>query len=351
MTIAPVTSDPDRTRAVWALTAVLRGRRFIIGSAIGLAFLVGVVLLLRDRTYTSSATLLPVVGRTGGNLAGLAASLGFNLSAGDLNQNPAFYSELVETPTILLPIVERNFGDSSRPATLQDLFDIDESTPALRSEMAMRELRERLHVTLKARTGVVRIDATLESPELAQAVVLEVIEQLMRYNVSSRQTQAGAERRFTERRADEARTELREAEDRLRRFLQANRDAGSPALRFEQDRLQREVTLRQQIYTTLAEAFERSRIEEVRDTPLLTVVEAPRVPARADGRGIVFKTALAFLVGGLLALLVVVGRSALNAGESDDPEAAELSRHWAATRDDLRHPIRAVASAFRRAPV
>ena len=58
------------------------------------------------------------------------------------------------------------------------------------------------------------------------------------FNLEKRQSQAAAERKFTEERSEQARTELLDAENRLQRFLQRNRDFGNdPSLTFERDRL------------------------------------------------------------------------------------------------------------------
>jgi uncharacterized protein involved in exopolysaccharide biosynthesis len=71
-------------------------------------------------------------------------------------------------------------------------------------------------------------------------------------------------------------------------------------LSFVYDRLVNNVTLRQQIYTSVAQAYEQARIDEVRDTPVITVVEAPLLPAKPDPRPF-----FRMLVAGLLIALVV----------------------------------------------
>ncbi|HEY2806500.1 MAG TPA: hypothetical protein VGI92_11655 [Gemmatimonadales bacterium] len=323
---------------------VLLYRRSIVAAALLIAFVVGVVILVRHRTYTSSVSFLPVVGRSpGGNLAGIAASLGFNLGGSDVNQSPQFYADLVTTPTILMPIVEGPLsGDSiPQPVTLEALFKVKGSTVGERRDNAVEELQRHLHVTLKPRTGVVRVDATMDDPRQAHAVIVHVLDQLGTFNISSRQSQASAERRFTELRTAEAKQELRVAEDSLRQFERANRDRStSPDLRFEEDRRQREVNLRQQIYTTLAEAYERARIDEVRDTPVLSVVEPPLVPAEPDHRGVILKVLGALFAGSIAVTLFVIALSAMGILRTAGAEALDLEQLLAATRTDLRHPIR-----------
>ena len=91
----------------------------------------------------------------------------------------------------------------------------------------------------------------------------------------------------------EVRRDLQEAENRLAGFLKVNRDyQNAPDLRFQYDRLNREVSIQQQLFVSLAQSFEQAKIDEVRDTPVISVVEAPEVPARPDSRFLAIKVCL-----------------------------------------------------------
>ena len=137
-----------------------------------------------------------------------------------------------------------------------------------------------------------------------------------------RQTRARAERTFAEGRQAEALAELRAAESDLLEFLTTNRDVtGSPALVARRERLQREVTMRQTVYTSLRQSYEQSRLEEVRDTPTITVVEDALLPARPDSRKLLQKLVLAsaigLLLGGFLALVLARRGPAMPAREGN----------------------------------
>src|SRR5438876_484305 len=91
--------------------------------------------------------------------------------------------------------------------------------------------------------------------------------------------QASQERRFLGERLDTARAELRRAEGALEKFLQRNRSyPNSPTLLFEHDRLQREAGLRQDVYSMLTQAYEQARMQAVRNTPSISLIDHP-VPA------------------------------------------------------------------------
>ncbi len=121
-------------------------------------------------------------------------------------------------------------------APLQEIFDVSGSTPALRREAVIRQLAKRINAVALLKTGIVRVRATAGSPELARQIVEFVLDRLNWFNLVTRQSQAGAERRFMETRLDTAGIELRAAEDRAQSFLQRNRDyRNSPELSFQQD--------------------------------------------------------------------------------------------------------------------
>jgi uncharacterized protein involved in exopolysaccharide biosynthesis len=165
-------------------------------------------------------------------------------------------------------------------------------------------------------------------------VSLKIAERLLEglnyFNLITRQSQARQERRFTEGRLEAARASLRAAEDVLQRFLQANRQfAESPALTFQRDRLQREVLLQQQVVVSLAQQYEENRIREVRDTPVITIIETPILAARPDSRLWALIVCLGTVGGFCVGVLIVISRDAWrDRAMQRDPALGLLSSEW-----------------------
>jgi uncharacterized protein involved in exopolysaccharide biosynthesis len=67
-------------------------------------------------------------------------------------------------------------------------------------------------------------------------------------------------------------------------------------------RLEREVALQQAKYTSLVQSREDARMREVRDTPVITVLEEPQLPFIVESRKSAQKAILGGVIGGLLAL-------------------------------------------------
>lgn len=311
---------------------LLRHRRPILGTGLAAFLLVGVYTFVRHRTYTSTARFMPQATTEGAlaRLSGLAASFGVAVPSSDPGASPTFYADLLQSRDVLRRTVETPYtvltrGDTLR-GTLVELLDAHGKTPARRRDAAAKDLLENLDVRVGRETGTVDLEVTMPWPDLARQVAVHMIDQVSDFNLHRRQTKAGAERRFVEARLAEAADSLRAAELRLEGFLQRNREyRNSPQLTFTYDRLDREVNMQQQVYTTLAQSYEAARIDEVRNTPVITVVEAPDLPSGPDPRLALVKGVLAGLLGLGLGAFFAALRQALGGalGKARQPRPAE----------------------------
>src|SRR2546430_10409083 len=76
-------------------------------------------------------------------------------------------------------------------------------------------------------------------------------------------------------------SELRRAEEAVKTFYERNRGwQQAPELVFEEARLRRQVNIGQEVYLTLKREYETARIEEVNDTPVITVIDTAVPPER-----------------------------------------------------------------------
>ena len=338
------------------LVVVLRNRGMIALFAILLAAIVVSITLLLPRTYTSESSFMPQAQKNPTSLTGLAAQFGFSLPTSDPGQSPAFYAALATSRSILGQLVDSKYRfETDTGAAVGNLVQFYRSrgrTPGLQRDAAIRRLTDDVQANSVQKTGTVDLEVTSRQSVLSLQITQRLLGLLNEFNLHTRQSQAAEERRFTERRLEEVRQDLRVAEDKLQQFLQRNRDVmNSPELQFQRDRLQREVLMRQEVFTTLSQAVEQAKIEEVRDTPVLTIVQAPEAPVRPDRRGVVFKAILA-LLGGLAVGSAIAFWKAYteNATRLGSPEAAEFSSVRRELADDLLHPWRALSRVLRRSP-
>jgi uncharacterized protein involved in exopolysaccharide biosynthesis len=115
-------------------------------------------------------------------------------------------------------------------------------------------------------------------------------------------------------------------------FHQANRRFGEhSALTNEAARLERNVMIAQQLFVSLSQNYESARLEEVRNTPVITVLERPEGFVERQARGTVRKTIIAFVAGGFVVALIALARDLLarSRGRRDIEEFFDsLSRTW-----------------------
>jgi uncharacterized protein involved in exopolysaccharide biosynthesis len=344
----PRRSDPagSEISLIRLINIVLDHRSLVAASSLALFVLVVVVTLLLPRTYTVTSSFTPQSERMSSNLAGIAAQFGVALPSTDAGANPDFYVELLESRRILTETVKTKYtfptdtGEVS--GTLIDILGIEGETEGEREETALQSLQGMLQAELDRPSSVVTFEVETENPHLSAKIAQRLLDLLNRFNLETRQSQAAAERRFTEVRLGEAKQELLEVENRLQAFLETNRDIGtSPVLRFRQDRLQREVDIRQAVVSALAQNYEQARIDEVRDIPVITVVEAPKPPALPDPRMLLLRGVLALVAGALLGALVAFFFAYVRASRTETAdELEEFRRLKRAAAHDIRRPWR-----------
>lgn len=303
----------------------------LIGTLVAAASLLAV-----GRTYTTTVSFVPQGSRSG-QLRGLAAQFGFDVAGSEGAESPYFYVGLLQTKEVLSRVVTNRFDDGETAGDYATFVKISATDSAVRTDKAIKAFRSQLVVLADRRTGLVTIEVKEASPQLALQLASVLLEEIERYNRETRQSRAAAERRFVESRLVAARKEVTASEDSLQQFLVTNRQyQTSPELRFRFERLQRSVTHRAGVVSSLAQNFEQTRIDEVRDTPVISIVQPPQLAARADPRGSTRALALGMAGGVMIAFLLRLFLGSVARLRMERPEEYE---GWLATLRDLRSNI------------
>ena len=342
-------APPEADISLFELMTPLVSRwKLIALTALTCAVVAAVYLLLQRRTYTATTTFTPENSSSSGvmsglaGLAGLAGQLGL-ASTSSNSVSPEFFVKLAHSDEVLRSTLLKEFPDPDSAGgrrTLLQILDIKGRTPEARLQSAVRVLRRRVDATSDKSTGIVTLSVKLFSPQLSAEVAKYMVQLLNRFNLESRQSQSREQRRFSGERLAVAEQELRAAEQAQLAFLQRNRQyLDSPLLAFEYNRLNRQVMLRQEVYQTLTKAHEEARIAEVRDTPVLTVIDSAVAPVTPSGPKRVLGTTVALIFGGALGILLAYVAAARDrARRSPTPDYLEFR---AALEEARRAPPRA----------
>jgi uncharacterized protein involved in exopolysaccharide biosynthesis len=346
---APAASDKGEISLVEIASTMLRNWRLIVVLPVLLALAAGVWSFARDRTYAASASFVPQAaeGRSAGAAAALAQQFGVNLGTERPGQSPQFYVDLLlRSSTLLRQAVEAEYhlpGGQGQEwtGTLVQYWKFDAAGGRLPPwRLATEKLSEALSVSVSQVTGVVQLSVEADHPLLAERIAERLLQLLNAFNLEVRQSRAQEEGRFIGEALAEAQTELLTAEGLLQEFLRQNRQfVNSPELMFEHDRLQREVVMRQEVYTSLLRSQEQAKIDAVRDTPLFTVIDHPAGTAEPQGRGILMRALLAFVLGLIVAVFIAfVTEFARRSRQQDDPRYREFQGLARQAWSDARRP-------------
>lgn len=215
-----------------------------------------------------------------GGIAALASQFGISPAAG--SESPEFYAALLADRSILDPVVQDTFLTTKGSRTsLLDLLDAGGREPARKLELAAKKLGERSSTSVDDQTNIVTLTVELPDPVVAAEVANLLVARLDTFNQVSRRTEARARRVFVENQLADAKRALSAAEDSLREFYVRNRRIeDSPTLLFEEARLKRSVDLQDNLFQSLSQQYQQARIDEVRDTPVLTVLQPALVPTK-----------------------------------------------------------------------
>lgn len=324
------------------LTPLVRHWKLIFGTAGACALVAAVLLLLQRPVYTAETNFTPETPNTSGlasslvGLAGIAGQLGLGdaMSGG---ASPEFFARLLHSREVLRATLQTEFAAPGSPNTkrqLLDLLEIKGKNLEERLQLGAHRLTQATETQVDQATGIVTLSVEMHSPELAAATANRMLELLNEFNLERRQSQSHEQRRFTGDRLREAEQELRDAERAQLRFLQNNRQyEGSPLLEFQAQQLERAVQVKQEVFLTLTKAHEEARIAEVRDTPVLTVVDPAVPPAKRSRPRRALGVTLAFAVGTVLGIaLVYVGVFRRRVRRDRSPDYVEFQ----AALDDVR---------------
>ena len=138
------------------------------------------------------------------------------------------------------------------------------------------------------------------------------------------------------------RPELRQAETAVRNFYERNRGwQEAPALVFEEAQLRRQVTVSQEVYLTLRREFETARIEEVNDTPVITVIDRAVAPQRKSWPKVGILAVLGLALGGIAGCVWAYGADYVDrVRREEDTSYREFSGLLRQARRDLGAALR-----------
>ena len=246
-----------------------------------------IISLILPKYYKSTVTILPEteknkLGALGG-LTDLASLAGVNVGEASLVK---LYPTIIRSEWVLKNVLLAQYQseDSKDSINLVQFLDIAERTPELTYEKALKVLTEMLDVSMDARTNVVTVSIETRESQLSANIVNRVALELDRFIRTKRTTNATEQRKWIEARLVEVKADLTRSENALKDFREKNRRVSdSPELLLAQERFVRELQINSTLYTELKKQFELVKIEEIKNIPIINVMDAGRAAALKSG--------------------------------------------------------------------
>ncbi len=305
--------EPTLDFSLFALGAVfLRHGRVILLSALALSFAAAAKNWLREPEYSTRAIIRGQQRQETDLLSaadGLAQRLG--LSSAGRGLHPLRLKQVLNSREVLDSVGSRLYTveteDGIKRLHLADLLEVRRPGEERRRRRVRGWLRGAVLVQPDLPTSSISIVVRSRWPRISQSIAQQLISEVDRFNVETRQTSSRAEREFIEGQLDSAAHALTKAEVALQEFKDANREYGewSP-LTVEHGRLAEDVTQKRRLYANLRVRYDDAKVSEVRDTPVITVIQHPFLPEQPASQGLIRGAASGFVAGGLVAFMVVL---------------------------------------------
>jgi uncharacterized protein involved in exopolysaccharide biosynthesis len=246
------------------------------------------VLFIAQPVYESTAKIMSSSGgKSVSQAAGLAAQFGISLPTNQ-SEPEWVYPEIIKSRTLARAMLKRKFDTEKfgpQKPLLQILTYGGDEEPTVGLETIIKAGVNGVIGMIDIQQNGSFYDLTISAPEpvFARDVTIALIEELDAHQRDYNKAKTSEARQFIEERIIDTEMELRGAEEALKDFSDRNRRIGnSAALLLKQQRLSREVAVLTGVFTTLKQQLETTKIEEVKDSDYVTVLDPPEAPLQSS---------------------------------------------------------------------
>lgn len=234
--------------------------------------------------YESTAKIMSSSGSSTSQASGIAAQFGISLP-NDQNQKQWVYPEIIKSRTLARSMLKRKF-DTIKYGPQKSLLQIltygnEKPTTGIEKleSMAVDLFISMVNVSENIQTNIYTITLSASEPQFVSELNSALLEELDAHQRKYNKNKTSKARQFIEERISQTKKELQVSEEDLKDFRIRNRRIeNSPALQLEQQRLGREVTVLTGVFTTLKQQLETTKIEEVKESNYVIVLDPPEIP-------------------------------------------------------------------------
>lgn len=318
-------------------------RRKLFGKTLPIAFVLACIWILpQPRYYTSEVMLAPEAAGevTGGSLANLASSFGFNIGEGtgdaiypmlypDLFKSPDFIVSLFDVKltvplddgevlhtdyyTYLLKHRKKNWltypfqqalrsvkqwvkpqKDSERAAG--DASQLNPFQLSYADYSLVEEVKSIITCTVDKKTDVTTIVVTDQNAVVSAVMADSVKSRLQQFIINYRTSKARQDLAYYQKLSDEAKQEYEHSVLEYSRFCDTNRNSVLQSYLSRRDELENDMQLKYQTYTAMNTQMQGARAKVQEKTPAFTTLKTATVPVKPAGpKRMIFVAVILFL--------------------------------------------------------
>tara|TARA_Y100001934_G_scaffold283143_1_gene400765 strand:+ start:2653 stop:3738 length:1086 start_codon:yes stop_codon:yes gene_type:complete len=318
------------------LTLARNTKVIIITPTILCSLMIIYVSFIAKPIYTSTSKIMSS-SNTGGitQAAGLAAQFGIALPAGQSEQKWA-YPEIIKSRTLARSMIKKKFDTNQfgSQKSLMQILTYGNDKPEVGLDTleikAVDNFLKMIDVSESKMTGILTLNIHASEPSLAAKLNKSLVEALDEHQKKYNKAKTSDTRKFIEGRILDTEKELMAAEENLKVFMARNRRIeNSPALQLEEQRLSREVAVLTGVFTTLKQQLETTKIEEVKESDYVIVLDKPEIPLMRSKPKKKELVVLAGVIGIGIGILIAFFRKFVSKIEKDDKKKISEARNLA----------------------
>lgn len=322
---------------------LLGKRKFILKASI-VGAIIGVIIAFSiPKEYTTTIILAPESNSStgaAGNMNALAAVAGFNLSGTSVDGqiSPELYPNIVESTPFITGLFNVCVIDSNNEIgttlysyikndqknawwsqiiklpggiikfffqknTYEKIDMVDNSNLTEEQQEVFDNIKNRLTILVEKKTGIIRLEATMQRPEISALIADTLTSYLQAYIINYRTQKARQDLAFTEQLYAEAKKDYSDAQQKYAKYLDENQNIVLASYRLSQEKLQNEMSLAYGVYNQMAQQLQLAKVKVQDRTPVYTIIQpavVPLYPEKPNKKFIVIAFVFVAIIAGII---------------------------------------------------
>ena len=160
---------------------------------------------------------------------------------------------------------------------------------------------------IEEESGLIIISILMEESQLSADIVNFIAEYIKEYVSEVMLLYSSKHRQFIEERLNDSKIDLSISEEELTKFrIKHPMALDTPDLQLQRGRLLRNVEVNQQVYITLREQYEVARIDELKEIPVINILDQGEAPSEKKIPNSIMLILLSFISSIFISSLIII---------------------------------------------